>query len=248
MLELAERLGAAALATGHYARVVDDGAGPLLAAPPTPPRIRPTCSPRCAGDPGRAALPARRADKPEVRSSPPSGPAGRRQAREPGPLLPRRRGQALLPRPPRRASRDREGEIVDRAAASSAATAATTTSPSASAAASVSPPAEPLYVLATDAGLEPGRGRPARGAGDASGSRSATRCCFATAPRRPGQAPLPLAPARLRSRAARRPAPRVRWSWPSPPTGSPRPDRVPDGRRDGGRSRHDRELPRLRMP
>ncbi|OLE38671.1 MAG: tRNA 2-thiouridine(34) synthase MnmA [Actinobacteria bacterium 13_1_20CM_3_68_9] len=31
MLALARRAGAAALATGHYARVVDDGAGPLLA-------------------------------------------------------------------------------------------------------------------------------------------------------------------------------------------------------------------------
>jgi tRNA-specific 2-thiouridylase len=32
MLALADRLGAPALATGHYARVVDDGDGPLLAA------------------------------------------------------------------------------------------------------------------------------------------------------------------------------------------------------------------------
>jgi len=32
MLALADRLGASALATGHYARVVDDGEGPLLAA------------------------------------------------------------------------------------------------------------------------------------------------------------------------------------------------------------------------
>jgi tRNA-uridine 2-sulfurtransferase len=33
MVALADRLGAAALATGHYARVVDDGEGPLLARP-----------------------------------------------------------------------------------------------------------------------------------------------------------------------------------------------------------------------
>jgi tRNA-specific 2-thiouridylase len=33
MLALADRLGASALATGHYARIVDDGQGPLLAAP-----------------------------------------------------------------------------------------------------------------------------------------------------------------------------------------------------------------------
>ena len=32
MLELAERLGAARLATGHYARVADDAGGPLVAA------------------------------------------------------------------------------------------------------------------------------------------------------------------------------------------------------------------------
>jgi tRNA-specific 2-thiouridylase len=33
MIALAERLGAEALATGHYARIADDGEGPLLAAP-----------------------------------------------------------------------------------------------------------------------------------------------------------------------------------------------------------------------
>jgi tRNA-specific 2-thiouridylase len=32
MIALADRLGAAGLATGHYARIVDDGDGPLLAA------------------------------------------------------------------------------------------------------------------------------------------------------------------------------------------------------------------------
>ena len=33
MIELADRVGAGALATGHYARLADDGSGPLLAAP-----------------------------------------------------------------------------------------------------------------------------------------------------------------------------------------------------------------------
>jgi len=33
MLDLARRLGASALATGHYARIADDGEGPLLCAP-----------------------------------------------------------------------------------------------------------------------------------------------------------------------------------------------------------------------
>jgi tRNA-specific 2-thiouridylase len=36
MLALADRLGATALATGHYARLVDDGEGPLLAAAADP--------------------------------------------------------------------------------------------------------------------------------------------------------------------------------------------------------------------
>jgi tRNA-specific 2-thiouridylase len=36
MLELADRVGASALATGHYARVVDDGDGPLLTAAADP--------------------------------------------------------------------------------------------------------------------------------------------------------------------------------------------------------------------
>ena len=36
MIELARRLGAAALATGHYARLADDGDGPLLAAASDP--------------------------------------------------------------------------------------------------------------------------------------------------------------------------------------------------------------------
>jgi tRNA-specific 2-thiouridylase len=33
MIDLARRVGASALATGHYARIADDGAGPLLASP-----------------------------------------------------------------------------------------------------------------------------------------------------------------------------------------------------------------------
>ena len=36
MVELAERLGASALATGHYARLADDGSGPLLKAAADP--------------------------------------------------------------------------------------------------------------------------------------------------------------------------------------------------------------------
>ena len=47
MIALADRLGAARLATGHYARIVDDGDGPLLSAAADRPRTRPTCSPGC---------------------------------------------------------------------------------------------------------------------------------------------------------------------------------------------------------
>ena len=48
MLELADRLGCAELATGHYARApTGRRRRPLLRRPPTPPRIRPTCSRRC---------------------------------------------------------------------------------------------------------------------------------------------------------------------------------------------------------
>jgi tRNA-uridine 2-sulfurtransferase len=36
MIELAQRVGARALATGHYARIVDDGSGPLLATAADP--------------------------------------------------------------------------------------------------------------------------------------------------------------------------------------------------------------------
>ena len=107
MLALAERLGASALATGHYARVVDDGAGPLLAAPADAAKDQTyMLSGVRAGVAGRASLPTREPDKaPGARAGRRSRPAGRREAREPGPLLPRRRGQARLPRPPRRPAR-----------------------------------------------------------------------------------------------------------------------------------------------
>ena len=65
MLELADRLGAARLATGplraHRARRRRPAARRRRA---TPPRTRPTCSPALAAGPARAALvPARRADE-----------------------------------------------------------------------------------------------------------------------------------------------------------------------------------------
>ena len=49
MLEFADNLGAATLATGHYARTTDTDhtSGPCYAVRSTPARTRPTCSRRC---------------------------------------------------------------------------------------------------------------------------------------------------------------------------------------------------------
>ena len=65
MLALADRVGAATLATGHYARVADDGEGPLLRAAADPGKDQRTCSARwrrprwrgCASRSGRSASP-----------------------------------------------------------------------------------------------------------------------------------------------------------------------------------------------
>ena len=74
MIALAGRLGAVGLATGHYARIRDDGDGPLLAGPATARRTRPTCSPRSPRVTGSPALPTRRAD--EARGAGDRGRAG----------------------------------------------------------------------------------------------------------------------------------------------------------------------------
>ena len=85
MIALADRLGAAKLVTGHYARIADDGDGPAARRPPrTPPRTRPTCSPALRPESlAPPALPARRADQAggarDRRRAPASrSPAGRR--------------------------------------------------------------------------------------------------------------------------------------------------------------------------
>ena len=105
MVALADRLGASSLATGHYARLADDGAGPLLTAAADPAKdqtymlsgLRPATL-------ARLRFPLGELTKPEVARAGGRGrPRGRVQAREPGPLLPRGRGQALVPRAPRRA-------------------------------------------------------------------------------------------------------------------------------------------------
>ena len=125
MLALAERIGAEALVTGHYARIERRRRGPAARA-----RRR-----RGEGPDLHARRPATRScssalrfplgelTKPEVRAlARAGGPAGRRQAREPGPLLPRRHEPRALPRAPRRARRASGRRRRQRAAACSAAT------------------------------------------------------------------------------------------------------------------------------
>ena len=66
MIELADRLGAADLATGHYARTCATG---CCARPPTRPRTRPTCSSALApASLARMRFPLGELAKPEVRA------------------------------------------------------------------------------------------------------------------------------------------------------------------------------------
>jgi tRNA-uridine 2-sulfurtransferase len=68
MIALADRVGAAALATGHYARVVDDGDGPLLAAPADHAKDQTyMLSALAAGSLVRLRFPLAGLQKPEVR-------------------------------------------------------------------------------------------------------------------------------------------------------------------------------------
>ena len=109
MIDLAERLGATHLVTGHYARIVDDGSGPLLAPAADTAKDQSymlAALPPALLDSG--ALPAHRAEQARgARDRRPPRPRGRPQAREPGPLLPRRPGQGAVPPPPRRPARAR---------------------------------------------------------------------------------------------------------------------------------------------
>ena len=204
MLELADRVGAGALATGHYARVVDDGEGPLLSAAADPAKdqsymlsgLRPASL-------ARLRFPLAELRKTEVRAiAAAAGLPVAGQGREPGPLLSRRRGQARLSRAPRRARRSpRRDRRPHRQPPRRA----------------LGPP--PLhrrpaprtrarrrrgrcYVLATDADSQQGH-RSARARSlRPSASAFARRRCIGRRARRPRSPALPLAPAGLR--AARR--------------------------------------------
>ena len=104
MLEFADALGAAALATGHYARVSEDG---LLRSAADPAKDQAYML--CALSPATLAahaLPARRADQARgARAGRRGRAAGRLEGRLDGPLLPRRHRPRGVPRPPRRRAR-----------------------------------------------------------------------------------------------------------------------------------------------
>ena len=145
------------------------------------------------GDPGAAAVPAGRPDQARGASARGSRRARRRrEAREPGPLLPRRRGQALVPRAPRRACRPaRRGRRRRRRRARRA------------------PGPPPLHGRAAPRprgrerraalrprhrrGLEPGDRRPPRRAGSDLGAAPRRPPPSRLRARRPRQAPLPRA-------------------------------------------------------
>ena len=132
MLAFADRLGAADLATGHYARISDDG---LLRAAADPAKdqsymlagLAPASVARMRFPLGGAAQAGGARARPRRRA------ARGRQARVAGPLLPRRHGQARVPRAPRRAARPARPDRRPAGRGAWASTTASTCSPSASA-------------------------------------------------------------------------------------------------------------------
>ena len=123
MLALASRLGAERLVTGHYARIAHDAEGPLVRAGADPAKDQSYVLARLTGDElERLRFPLGHLDKPRVRElGRRRRAAGGAQAREPGPLLPRRHRRAGgLHGPPRGAPPGtgtaalRRGDIVDR--------------------------------------------------------------------------------------------------------------------------------------
>ena len=141
------------LVTGHYARIVDDGDGPLLAAAADEAKDQ---SYMLAALPpellGRLRFPLTELTKPEVREiAARHGLAVARKPESQDLCFLAGQGKRALPAPPRRPAASATAPCSTAPAARSAATAATTTSPSASAAGIGVSAAEPLYVLATDA-------------------------------------------------------------------------------------------------
>ena len=135
MLALAERLGADALATGHYARIEHDAAGAAAGPRRRPPQGSDLHALRPAAGRARARqVPARRAHQATgARDRRGRGAAGGREARQPGPVLSRRHVTRALPRSPRRRARAPRRGRGRAAGACSGATRATVATPSGSA-------------------------------------------------------------------------------------------------------------------
>ena len=117
MVDLAERLGADAPASPATTPASSRTAtGRCSPPPPTRPRTRATCSRRCRRSCSAGSrFPLTELTKPEVREiAARHGLAVAQQAREPGPLLPRRPGQGAASCAATAASRDREGAVLDR--------------------------------------------------------------------------------------------------------------------------------------
>ena len=156
MLELAERLGAARLATGHYARVTARRRRTAGGRRGGPAKDQSYMLARLSPAHARAApLPARRArEAAGARARARRRPAGGGQARVAGPLLPGGRGRPRVPAPPRR-RRERPARSWTSRAACWAATTASATSRWGSGEAWASAAREPLYVVAKDAAQRP---------------------------------------------------------------------------------------------
>ena len=196
------------------------------APPRIRPRTRPTCSPGLRpGSLARLRFPLAELSKPEVREQRRRRRArGGEQGREPGPVLSRRRGQALVSRAPwrpRRAPwrhRRRRRPAPGRARRPARLHRWPAPRPRSRL------PRSRCYVLATDAELEPGHGRLARGARDRPRPRSrrdpasrraggSTAFACATTPARSPASCRRSPPASTTSSSS---------SWPSRPTVSRR--------------------------
>ncbi len=171
MLALARRVGASALATGHYARVVDDGAGPLLAAPADAAKDQ-TYMLSALRPQSLAALrfPLAGLTKPQVRELAAGAglPVATKRESQDLCFLAGEGKRSFLARHARLRER-RGGDRRRRGPGASGVTAATTTSPSGSAGAWASPPASRSTSSTTDAAANRVVVGPRDGAGHRSG-------------------------------------------------------------------------------
>ena len=233
MLALAERVGAVALATGHYARVVDDGDGPLLAAPADAAKDQTYMLSALRPDSlARLRFPLADLTKPQIRELAAGAglPVAAKRESQDLCFLAGEGKSSFLARHAR--LRERPGEIVDRSGRVLGRhrghhdfTVGQRRGLGVAA-------GEPLYVLATDAAAN----RVVVGPREELATQRVRVARRRAAPRRraggPGQAALPLAADRLHGRGRRRPPPRaVAGPGPARLRRRPRSDRLPDGRR-----------------